>query len=87
MHRGLVHARDLFEAAKTAEQTAVDAELLRAVVCRAYEREPLVTAIDYVSVGSKETMQEVAEVGTLDGAIISVAVKVGNCRLIDNIVL
>ncbi|CAI5719981.1 unnamed protein product [Hyaloperonospora brassicae] len=87
LHHGLVHARDLFEAAKTAGQTAVGAELLRAVVCRAYEREPLVTAIDYVSVGSKETMQEVAEVGTLDGAIISVAVKVGNCRLIDNIVL
>ncbi|KAG6620914.1 pantoate-beta-alanine ligase [Phytophthora cinnamomi] len=78
---------DLFQKAKQSGKTTVDAAALRDVVREEFEREPLVTAIDYVSVGSKETMQEVAEVDAVEGAIISVAVKLGQCRLIDNIVL
>ncbi|KAL4102736.1 hypothetical protein PRIC1_006479 [Phytophthora ramorum] len=87
LHRGLAHAQDLFQKAKQNGKTTVDAAELRDVVRDEYEREPLVTAIDYVSVGSKETMQEMSEVDTAEGAIISVAVKLGQCRLIDNIVL
>ncbi|EGZ19956.1 Pantoate-beta alanine ligase [Phytophthora sojae] len=87
LHRGLAHAQDLFQQAKQNGKTTVDAAALRDVVRNEYEREPLVTAIDYISVGSKETMQEVAEVDTTKGVIISVAVKLGQCRLIDNIVL
>ncbi|CAI5743566.1 unnamed protein product [Peronospora destructor] len=72
LHRGLAYAQNLFQKAKKDGKTAIDAEML---------------PIEYVSVGSKETMQEVSKVDTVDGAIISVAVKVGKCRLIDNIVL
>ncbi|KAL3665393.1 hypothetical protein V7S43_009430 [Phytophthora oleae] len=86
LHRGLVHAYDLFQKARKAGKT-IEASVLRNVVTEEYEREPLVTAIDYVSVGSKETMQELSEVDTVEGAIISVAVKLGQCRLIDNMVL
>ncbi|KAG7385451.1 hypothetical protein PHYPSEUDO_001487 [Phytophthora pseudosyringae] len=87
LHRGLVHAEDLFQKAKKDGKSTINAAELRDVVREEYEREPLVTAIDYVSVGSKEAMQEVSEVDTVEGAIISVAVKLGQCRLIDNIVL
>lgn len=87
LHRGLDHARALFEKAKQNGKAVVDAAALRDAVHEEYEREPLVTAIDYVSIGSKETMQEIGEVDTAEGAIISVAVKLGQCRLIDNIVL
>lgn len=87
LHRGLDHARVLFEKAKQNGNAVVDAAALRDAVHEEYEREPLVTAIDYVSIGSKETMQEIGEVDTAEGAIISVAVKLGQCRLIDNIVL
>ncbi|CAI5701264.1 hypothetical protein KXD40_007048 [Peronospora effusa] len=87
LHRGLVYAQDLFQKAKDDGKTAIDAEMLRTVVREEYGREPLVTAIEYVSVGSKETMQEVSKVDTAEGAIISVAVQIGKCRLIDNIVL
>ncbi|GMF45442.1 unnamed protein product [Phytophthora fragariaefolia] len=87
LHRGLALARELFQQAKQSGEAALDAAALRDVVHQEYEREPLVTAIDYVSVGSKETMQELREVDTAEGAIISVAVKLGQCRLIDNIVL
>ncbi|ETL98750.1 pantoate-beta-alanine ligase [Phytophthora nicotianae] len=87
LHRGLVHAQDLFQKAKKDGKSIVDAVSLRDAVREEYEREPLVTAIEYVSVGSKQTMQEMSAVDTAEGAIVSVAVKLGQCRLIDNIVL
>lgn len=87
LHRGLDHARALFEKAKQNGKAVVDAAALRDAVHEEYEREPLVTVVDYVSIGSKETMQEIGEVDTAEGAVISVAVKLGQCRLIDNIVL
>ncbi|KAG1704492.1 hypothetical protein DVH05_005422 [Phytophthora capsici] len=87
LHRGLTHALDLFQEAKKGGKTTITSSELRDVVTEEFKREPLVTAIDYVSVGSKETMQELSEVDLAEGAIISVAVKLGQCRLIDNIVL
>ncbi|RLN44520.1 hypothetical protein BBJ28_00010797 [Nothophytophthora sp. Chile5] len=88
LHRGLAHAQELFQSAKqNGSTTTLDAAVLRDAVREEYEREPLVSAVDYVSVGSKETMQEISEVDTAEGAIISVAVKLGQCRLIDNVVL
>lgn len=49
--------------------------------------EPLVTAIEYLSVGCPVTMAEIEEVGQ-EGAVVSMAVRMGAVvRLIDNIVL
>lgn len=48
--------------------------------------EPLVSSVDYLSVGCPATMEELDEVGQA-GAIISVAARLGSVRLIDNIVL
>lgn len=48
--------------------------------------EPLVTSIGYISVGSRATMEEVQEVGEA-GAVMSVALRLGSVRLIDNIIL
>lgn len=51
------------------------------------DTEPLVTSIDYLSVGSPSTMEELDEVGRA-GAVVSVALRLGaTVRLIDNIVL
>ena len=50
------------------------------------KEEPLVTEIQYVTVDDRETMRPLETVGK-DGAVISLAVKVGSVRLIDNIVL
>ena len=49
--------------------------------------EPLVSSIQYVSVDSKATMYPIDAVNGNDGAVISLACKVGNVRLIDNIIL
>jgi pantoate--beta-alanine ligase len=47
-------------------------------------REPLAT-VDYVSVASAETLEELEKVQPL--ALVSLAVKIGRTRLIDNVVL
>ena len=62
-----------------------DAELLRMTVRAVLEGEPLIEEIDYVSVADAATM---AELERVDGtAMVSVAVRLGKTRLIDNIVL
>lgn len=48
--------------------------------------QPLVTSVDYLSVGCPTTMEELDEIGEA-GAVISVAVRLGAVRLIDNVVL
>eukprot|EP00639_Heterosigma_akashiwo_P026574 CAMPEP_0194706492 /NCGR_PEP_ID=MMETSP0295-20121207/29589_1 /TAXON_ID=39354 /ORGANISM="Heterosigma akashiwo, Strain CCMP2393" /LENGTH=232 /DNA_ID=CAMNT_0039602435 /DNA_START=295 /DNA_END=994 /DNA_ORIENTATION=+ len=63
---------------KSAELKHVGMKILKA--------EPLISSIQYLSIGSKETMEEIEEVGE-DGAVVSLAVKLGSVRLIDNIVL
>jgi pantoate--beta-alanine ligase len=80
VHRGLSLAKAFFF-----QQTGdvVASKDLRAIIRAEYETEPLLKEIQYISIGSKETMQEVEQVSRQEGAILSVAVKLGNCRLID----
>lgn len=49
-------------------------------------KQPLITSVDYLSVGCPTTMEELEEVGPA-GAVVSVAVRLGAVRLIDNVVL
>lgn len=49
-------------------------------------QEPLVHKVEYVSIGRKDTMEELDRVDR-NGAIISVALRLGNVRLIDNLFL
>ena len=48
------------------------------------QREPLAT-IDYVSIADTETLEEMEEVRT--SALVSLAVRIGKTRLIDNVML
>eukprot|EP00752_Nemacystus_decipiens_P006924 g6217.t1 len=81
------------QAAADARKRAVDAgrhasrkEILAAVEA-VLSAEPLVTTIEYLSVGCPVTMAELEEVGR-EGAIVSLALRMGAVvRLIDNIVL
>ncbi|OQR92979.1 pantoate beta-alanine ligase [Achlya hypogyna] len=84
LYAGLRQAKIDFDAAPG---PTIPAAVLRATIETIYRAEPLVGEIQYISVGSKETMEELDEVDTNAGAVISVAVTVGKCRLIDNIVL
>jgi pantothenate synthetase len=58
---------------------------LRAAAQEILQAEPLVDSIDYVSVASMSTLDEVERVS--GRAMVSAAVHMGPVRLIDNIVL
>ena len=58
---------------------------LRAEVLATLRQEPVLDGIDYVSVADAETLEELEQVQ--GRAMVSVAVRLGNTRLIDNIIL
>lgn len=62
-----------------------DAEALRQVLHATIAGEPLATP-DYVSVADRDSLREL-QIVTADGALLSLAVRIGKTRLIDNIVL
>ena len=62
-----------------------DADKLRRRVRQVLEEEPLVETIDYVSLADSESMEEMQEVS--GRAMVSVALRLGKVRLIDNIIL
>ena len=81
-------ARVLYRALCRAQELAADgvhdAEALRAAVHADLAEEPL-AEVDYVSIAHPETL---AELDTLDGpALASLAVRIGDTRLIDNVTL
>jgi pantoate--beta-alanine ligase len=78
LYRALNLARQLHSQGET------DAERLHQEMTTLIEREPLAT-IDYVSVAHSETLEELNEVNNT--SLVSMAVRIGKTRLIDNIVL
>ena len=61
------------------------AEVLRGEVRGMLEAEPLVSAIDYVSIADPDTLDEMD--GVRSPAMVSTAVRIGRTRLIDNVLL
>ena len=66
---------------------SIESAVLRETVESVLRSEPLISEIQYVSVDSKATMRTLEHVNREDGALISVACKLGSVRLIDNILL
>ena len=60
-------------------------ERLRAEVLATLQQEPLLDGINYVSVADAETLEELEQVQ--GRAMVSVAVRLSNTRLIDNVIL
>ena len=79
VYRALCRAQELWQ------QGERRAEPLRREARSVLGREPLVEAVDYVSVADNETLEELDTVG--GRAMVSAAVRLGQVRLIDNIIL
>ena len=79
VYRALCQAQELWERGER------DAELLRGEVRRLLGGEPLIEEIDYVSVADASGLEELACVQ--QPAMVSVAVRLGKARLIDNVLL
>ena len=78
LYRALCLAQGLYE------QGEGNAQKLRQQMAELIQKEPL-AAIDYVSIADPETLEELEEVSP--PALVSLAVKIGKTRLIDNVVL
>lgn len=85
VYQSLCAARDTFLGLNKGE--SIPSAVLREAVASVLRSEALVSEIQYVSVDSKSTMRALEEVNREDGALISLACKLGSVRLIDNIVL
>ena len=79
IYRALSAAKQRYEAGER------DAEALRRLVRDLIDTEPLFTSVDYVSVADAGTLQELDRVDA--PALLSLAVRLGRTRLIDNILL
>ena len=79
IHRSLLRAQELLR------DSVRDANQLRGEVEEMLLEEPCISRIDYVSIADAETLEELSEVNTK--AMVSVAVYIGNTRLIDNVIL
>ena len=78
LHQALTLAQELYARGET------DAERLRQEMRVLIQRQPL-ASIDYVSVADAETLDELDRVEL--PALVSLAVRIGKTRLIDNVVL
>lgn len=83
LYRSLVAAQDFYQLQVV---NTISADHLKETCIATLRREPLVSEIQYVSVDDKDTMQPLKVVGP-EGCIISLAVKIGNVRLIDNLIV
>ena len=83
VYRSLRRAEDLLRSGQR------DAGVLSEEVRVILEQESLVDGVDYVSVAASETLDEL-EAGqddVIEASMVSVAVRFGEVRLIDNIIL
>lgn len=78
LYRALILAQQLYSQGKTNAQT------IRQQMTALIQKEPLAN-IDYISVANPETLDELNEINT--PALVSLAVKIGKTRLIDNVVV
>lgn len=79
LYRALSKAQALYE------QGQRDAEVLRATMRAVLAAEPLAAA-EYVSAADPQTLDELDVIGN-EGVLLSLAVRIGRTRLIDNILL
>jgi len=76
--RALVRVQELFDGGETS------ADRLRVEMHSVVSEEPL-ASVEYVSVADLETLDEQALAGS--GSLVSMAVRIGRTRLIDNVIL
>jgi pantoate--beta-alanine ligase len=77
--------RSLCQARRLWEEGVRDAGHIKGEVRRILEGEPLIERIDYISVADAETLEELSVIDR--PAMLSLAVRMGRTRLIDNILL
>ena len=83
LYKSLEAAKDYYNT----NNRHVSASDISQTVTSILQSEDLVSDIQYVSIDNKATMQPISDHVDEEGAVISIACKVGSVRLIDNIIL
>ncbi len=78
LYRALIKGRLLFDSGHK------NAEILREVILHTLAEEPSVQ-LEYLAIADPETLEEETDAGK--GTVIAIAARIGNTRLIDNIIL
>lgn len=85
LYQSLSAAKNFFD--NYQESDTISGALIRSTVEKILRQEPLISKIEYIAIDSNVTMRPLENVKMSEGAIISLACRVGKVRLIDNIVL
>lgn len=80
-------AWDEFTKGENDPSTTISSKVLRTLVENSLSSEPQISDIQYVAVDSFRNMSPATELCANESYVLSVAVKLGNVRLIDNMVL
>lgn len=80
IYRTLLEAEKLIRAFKNPEE-------VRTIMLERLKSEPLVSSIDYAGVYDPETLEEIKEYSEVKEILIAIALRIGNTRLIDNMVV
>jgi pantoate--beta-alanine ligase len=84
LYRSLLAGKTMIEES----QSSVSAVKVKQRIEEVLKSEPLVTKIEYISIASHEDMKELGTISMNDtGAVISSAIRLGNVRLIDNLLV
>jgi pantoate--beta-alanine ligase len=84
LYRALKAGSDHFQ---TLSAGSMAAEEVRRHVLAVLQAQPMVSRIEYISVASHRNMQELSQVNNVEGAVLSSAIRLGQVRLIDNLLL
>lgn len=85
LYKALVHGVNLVESQQ--EKALVSAKVVKEEIERVLSSEPRVSRIEYISVASPRDMSELHEISHGTGGILSAVIRLGNVRLIDNVLV
>ena len=85
--RGVIREEASAESIKEGGSGCVSRSVIEEAIGAEIQSQPLVSSIDYISIGSKSTLSEVDVVVPEEGAVIAIALRLGDIRLLDNVVI
>eukprot|EP01036_Dinobryon_divergens_P033143 gene33144-42865_t len=88
LHRALQSGKEMLLLLGGSETNPIYCEYIRMEIQRCLLSEPMVSSIEYISIADPSDMTERQEYnGREDGVVISAAIRLGQTRLIDNVLV
>lgn len=72
---------------QTNTSSSVSRQAVTDEINRILKQEPMVSRVEYISLASHHNMKELQDIDTKEGCVLSSAIRLGNVRLIDNLLV